>query len=66
MSKAGNPEEKIGDFMVRIGALTKEQVGEILDKQKQEPEKLFGIIAIEMGYLDVDAINRYIKEKEKE
>jgi len=55
--------EKIGDFLVRIGALTPEQVNDILKKQEQEPHKLFGIIAIELGYVNDEAIHQYIKSK---
>jgi hypothetical protein len=58
-------EERIGDFMVRIGALTQDQVMIILKKQKEEPDKLFGVIAIELGLLNSDALNTYIKEQEK-
>ena len=57
-------EEKIGDFMVRIGALTQEQVKDILEQQKKEPDKLFGVIAIEMGYLNDKALHDYIKSQE--
>jgi hypothetical protein len=57
-------EERIGDFMVRIGALTSEQVVEILAKQQEEPDKLFGLIAIELGYLNDKAIHEYIQAQE--
>jgi hypothetical protein len=57
-------EERIGDFMVRIGAITAAQVAEILAKQKQEPEKLFGVIAVELGYLNDKAIHDYIAAQE--
>jgi len=58
-------EERIGDFMVRIGALTPEQVTIILAKQKEEPDKLFGVIAIELGMLNDKAIRTYIEAQDK-
>ncbi len=56
-------EEKIGEFLVRIGALTPEQRDEILEIQKREPDKLFGYIAIEKKYLDDAAIEKYVNSK---
>ena len=59
-------EEKIGDFMVRIGALTRKQVTDILRRQKEEePHKLFGILAVELGYLNNKALHDYIKAEEE-
>ncbi|MBN1697482.1 MAG: hypothetical protein JW881_08215 [Spirochaetales bacterium] len=58
-------EERIGDFLVRIGALTSEQVDEILKQQKKEPDKIFGVIAIELGYINDDALRAYVEEKRK-
>ena len=57
-------KEKIGDFMVRIGALTPEQVVAILKRQKEiEPHKLFGLLAKELGYINDEALHKYIKSK---
>ncbi len=58
--------ERIGGFMVRIGAITSVQVEEILKKQEKEPHKRFGEIAIEYGYIDKGALSEYLKSKEKE
>jgi hypothetical protein len=59
-------EEKIGDFMIRIGALTLEQVEDILRRQEEEkPHKLFGILAVELGYLNDKALHEYIAQEEK-
>jgi hypothetical protein len=52
---------KIGEFLVKIGALSEEQVKIVLAEQKQDPEKLFGVIALELGFIDYAAITRYIK-----
>ena len=57
-------KEKIGEFMVRIGALTQEQVRDILRRQRElEPDKLFGRIAVELGYLNDEALHLYVKSQ---
>jgi hypothetical protein len=61
----GMAEERIGEILVRIGALTPEQVEAILKQQKKEPDKIFGVIAIELGYINDEAIRKYVEEKEK-
>ena len=56
-------DEKIGDGLLRIGALTKEQVANIIKLQNDGDERLFGVIAIELGYIDDKAISDYLKSK---
>jgi hypothetical protein len=56
--------EKIGDFLVRIGAMTAAQVDEVLKLQEESDEpRLFGEIAIERGYIDDRALRRYVEER---
>ncbi|MBN1519234.1 MAG: hypothetical protein JW923_04000 [Spirochaetales bacterium] len=56
--------ERIGDFLVRIGAMTQEQVTKVLAAQSQEEEpRMFGEIAIELGFVDDAALKRYVTEK---
>lgn len=59
-------EERIGDGLVRIGAMTEEQVHKVLSLQKAGDARLFGEIAIELGFVDDDAIRRYLDTKPKE
>ena len=54
---------RVGEILVSIGAMTKEQVEEVMEEQERAPEKLFGQIAIEMGFVDDSAINRYLEQK---
>lgn len=50
--------------MIRIKALTREQVEDILRRQREEePDKLFGVLAVELGYLNEKALDEYIKSK---
>ena len=60
MEELYSPGEKIGEFLIKIGALTKEKVAEILEKQEKDPSKLFGEIALELGYIDDKAIDKYL------
>lgn len=56
-------EERIGEFLVRIGALKPKQVAEILALQEKEPGKLFGMIAIEKGYINEEALKAFLERK---
>ena len=55
--------EKIGEGLKRIGAMTEEQVNEVLELQKNGDKRLFGEIAISLGYIDDEAIRKYIESK---
>jgi hypothetical protein len=69
MSKEPLVTEKIGDVLVRIGAMTEEQVEEVLRTQQAGDARIFGEIAIELGYIDDEALRRYVEivhqEKQK-
>ncbi|MBA7542529.1 hypothetical protein ES705_34852 [subsurface metagenome] len=56
-------EERIGEGLIRIGAITEEQVKDVLAQQKDGTNRLFGEIAIELGYIDDEAIKRYLDSK---
>ena len=46
--------ERIGDFLLRIGAMTRDQVDEVLKAQSEDDDeepRMFGEIAIEKGYI---------------
>lgn len=55
--------EKIGDILVRIGALTQHQVDDVLQRQKSGDARIFGEIAITLGYIDDAALKRYVEYK---
>lgn len=52
--------QRIGDFLVRIGAMTLDQVSAVLGRQANEPDRLFGEIAIEMGFISDSAIDKFL------
>jgi hypothetical protein len=53
-------ETKIGEFLVQIKAMSNAQVGEVLRLQKSGDARMFGEIAIELGYIDDEAIKKYL------
>ncbi len=52
--------EKIGEFLVRTGVMQRYQVEDVIRAQKAGDTRLFGEIAIEFGYINNDAIKRYL------
>ncbi|RPJ05836.1 MAG: hypothetical protein EHM28_11285 [Spirochaetaceae bacterium] len=62
---ARNEEEKIGEGLLRIGAMTREQVDEIISLQKKGNNSLFGVMAMEMGYVDPETLMQYLESREK-
>jgi hypothetical protein len=56
--------ERIGDFLLRIGAMNELQVEEVLRIQREDEEpRMFGEIAVELGYIDDEALRKYIEQK---
>ncbi len=54
-----NKKEEIFVFLIRINAITQEQVDDVLLKQHSGDKRLFGEIANELGYIDKKAIRKY-------
>jgi hypothetical protein len=46
-----NMSEKIGEGLVRIGAMSRERMDEVLRRQSVGDDRLFGEIAIELGFI---------------
>ena len=61
--KKENNVEKIGEFLVRIGVMTEEQVQEVLQAQKADDTRLFGEIAIEFGFINDEVLKKYVEAK---
>ncbi|HUZ17016.1 MAG TPA: hypothetical protein VMV68_01430 [Spirochaetia bacterium] len=51
--------ERIGDFLVRIGAMTEGQTKEVLDAQKGGDKRSFGDIALALGYVSEASIKSF-------
>lgn len=56
--------ERIGEALVRIGAMKSFQVEDVLRLQRNGDTRMFGEIAIELGYIDDAAIKRYLEAKQ--
>jgi hypothetical protein len=56
---------RIGDFLVKIGAMTPEKVDHVLRLQANGDSRIFGEIALELRYLNDDAIKRYVDHMER-
>jgi hypothetical protein len=52
--------ERLGQLLVRMGALTQEQVAEILEYQKDHPDILFGQIAVKLGYITREKLDKFL------
>lgn len=56
-------QERIGDGLVRIGAITKVQCDHVLQLQKDGDKRLFGEIALALGYVDFHSLMNYLNKK---
>jgi hypothetical protein len=54
---------RIGEFLTRIGVITEQQVQEIVNMQKAGDSRLFGEIAVELGYINDEVLQKYIEAK---
>jgi len=55
--------QRIGDFLIRIGAMTAEQVKDVLRAQEGGDTRMFGELAIAKGYIDDEALRRFVEAK---
>jgi len=55
--------EKIGEGLVRIGAMTEEQRNHVIEMQSQGDERMFGEIAIDLGFINDEIIINYINSR---
>jgi len=57
--------KKIGEFLLQIEAIKPYQVDDVLRTQKAGDNRLFGEIAIELGYINDDVLRKYIEAEEE-
>ena len=55
--------EKIGEVLVRIGAMKSFQVEGVLRAQRAGDSRLFGEIAIDFGYINDEVLKKYVEAK---
>jgi len=59
--------ERIGEYLVGIGAMSATQVTIVINNQQSGDERLFGEIAMELGYLaDNEPIDKFLEYQEKQ
>jgi hypothetical protein len=59
--------ERIGEFLVEIGVMSDTQVATVINHQQAGDERLFGEIAMELGYLaDNEPIDKFLEYQEKQ
>ncbi len=51
--------ERFGELLVRLGAITDDEVHIILDYQKEHPDLRFGQIAVKLGFITPELLGRY-------
>lgn len=56
---------RIGEFLLSAGRMTQDQVDRILQMQRQGDERRFGEIALALGFIDDDAVKRFVDYLEK-
>jgi hypothetical protein len=56
-------ENRIGEFLMQIGAMKQYQIDDVLRVQKNGDKRMFGEIAIELGYINDEALQKYIEYK---
>ncbi len=52
--------ERLGELLVRMGALSQEQVEKVVQYQKEHPDLLFGQIAVRLGYITEEVLQQYL------
>ncbi len=55
--------ERIGDGLVRIGAMSAEERDKVLKMQNDGDQRMFGEIAIDLKFIDDDAILKFLESK---
>jgi len=55
---------RIGDWLVKTGEMTEEQVLLILQTQNIGDSRLFGEIAVDLDYIDIGSVIRYLERSD--
>ena len=58
-----NSDEKIGEWLIRAGAMSLTDVETVLKEQREGNESLFGIIAMELGLIDPEVLLAFAEMK---
>ncbi len=58
--------ERIGEFFVQNGMMDTHQVEVVIQKQRAGDKRVFGVIALKLGYITEDALKVYVDHLEKQ
>jgi len=58
--------EKIAEFLSRIGVMERRQVEKVFQTQKAGDDRFFGDIALEMGYITDEAVEKFLRYLRKQ
>jgi len=58
-----NSDEKIGEWLIRAGAMSLTDVEIVLKEQRNGNESMFGIIAMELGLIDPEILLAFAELK---
>jgi hypothetical protein len=53
---------RIGEGLVRMGEMTESEVQTVLEKQKSGDKRLFGEIAVDLDFIDLGSVIRYMEQ----
>ena len=59
-------KSKIGDFLIKTGVLKQHQVEDIIRAQQSGDKRLFGEIAVALGYMQEDSLKRFLDYLERQ
>lgn len=65
-AESSHYQEKIGEGLVRIGVLTQQQCDHVLELQRQGDKRLFGEIAISLGYVRFEELIKYLSSRPRQ
>ena len=65
MSSGGFISVPIGEALVRQNELTLDQVDYVLKLQKEGDQRLFGEIAVDLGYIDLLTVIRFLESEDR-
>jgi len=51
--------KRIGEILVHLGVMKAEQIESVLARQKAGDKRLFGTIALSLGFIEDNALRRY-------
>lgn len=63
MSNEDDSDQRIGEGLVTAGVMSQEQVDAVLKRQRSGDDSLFGVIALELGYVDPDSLVHFLESK---